>query len=124
MAAQDRSGSPTDVLHATQSDFSGDAADQADRLTMIMQAEAIQAALHGEMGEGLLDGYSYPLEDIEEVLSMEDAEDGSDDPQHSGESKPWQCSEESAMRVMGTPAERLQLTPEDETLLGIDPYPS
>ncbi len=110
------------VMQATLTDSGGDSADQADRLAMIMEAEAIQAALHGESGEGSLDGYSYPLEDTEEVLSMEEAEDGSDDPRHSGEASRWQTAEESALRVIGDKAERRVLTPEDQTLLGIDPY--
>ncbi len=113
-----------DVMQATQTESGGDTADQADRLSMIMEAEAIQAALHGQTGEGSLEGYSYPLEDTEEVLSMEEAEDGSNDPRHSGEATRWQTAEESAIHVIGTKVERLVLTPEDETLLGIDPYDS
>jgi hypothetical protein len=53
---------------------------------------------------------------------MEEAEDGSNDPRHSGEATRWQTAEESAIHVIGTKVERLVLTPEDETLLGIDPY--
>ncbi len=49
------------VIQATLLEAGGDSADQADRLAMIMEAEAIQAALQGEIGEGSLDGYSYPL---------------------------------------------------------------
>lgn len=125
MSAQDqRNGRPADVLLATQSDVAGDAADQADRLAMIMEAEAIEAALRGECGEGSLESYAYPLEDTEEVLSMEDAQDGSNDPRHAGEVTRWQCSEESAMHVIGVPVERVELTAEDATLLGIDPYES
>ena len=67
-----------DVARETMSDFAGDSADQAGRLSMIMEAEAVNAALLGESGEGDLDGYLYPLENSEEVLSMEDADDGSD----------------------------------------------
>ncbi|MDP2014780.1 MAG: hypothetical protein Q8L05_11200 [Actinomycetota bacterium] len=111
-----------EVMQATQTEPGGDSADQADRLAMIMEAEAIQAALQGETGEGSLDGYSYPLEDTEEVLSMEEAEDGSNDPRHTGEATRWQTAEESAIHVIGTKVERPVLTPEDETLLGIDPY--
>ena len=123
MAAQDQnSARPDEVLRATQSDVPGDAADQADRLAMIMEAEAIEAALHGERGEGSLDSYAYPLEDTEEVLSMEEAEDGSNDPRHAGEAGRWKSSEESAMHVIGVPVEKVELTPEDTTLLGIDPY--
>lgn len=111
-----------EVNVATFAQSGGDGADQADRLSMIMEAEAIHAALQGEIGEGSLDGYSYPLEDTEEVLSMEEAEDGSNDPRHSGEATRWQTAEESAIHVIGTKRERVVLTPEDETLLGIDPY--
>jgi hypothetical protein len=110
------------VMQATFVESGGDSADQADRLAMIMEAEAIQAALQGECGEGSLDGYSYPLEDTEEVLSMEEAEDGSDDPRHAGLATRWQTAEESAMHLIGSQVEEIELTPEDETLLGIDPY--
>ncbi|MDO9486455.1 MAG: hypothetical protein Q7K25_10400 [Actinomycetota bacterium] len=110
------------VMQATLMEAGGDSADQADRLAMIMEAEAIQAALQGEIGEGSLDGYSYPLEDTEEVLSMEEAQDGSNDPRHAGEATRWQTAEESAMHLIGAPTIRIELTPEDETLLGIDPY--
>ncbi|MDO8731100.1 MAG: hypothetical protein Q7L55_00755 [Actinomycetota bacterium] len=113
-----------EVMQATAVEAGGDTADQADRLAMIMEAEAIQAALQGESGEGSLDGFSYPLEDTDEVLSMEEADDGSDDPRHSGEATRWQSAEESAMHVIGTPMEKIDLTPEDETLLGVDPYES
>ena len=114
----------TEVMQATQSEAGGDSADQADRLSMIMEAEAIQSALKGEAGEGSLDGYGYPLEDTEEVLSMEEAEDSSNDPRHTGEATRWQTAEESALHVIGHKTEQPVLTPEDETLLGIDPYDS
>jgi hypothetical protein len=142
--------SPQEVAHATANDFegAGDAADQAERLTMIMDAEATHNALNG--GAGIdQDGALYPLEDIEDVLAMEDAEDASDDPMHAGglTPAPWVTAEQAAMHVVdpadlddnayldeeqneeradpfrdqfdGTPRD---LTPEDETLLGIDPY--
>ena len=114
----------TEVMRATLAEPGGDSADQADRLSMIMEAEAIQAALQGDSGEGSLDGYSYPLENTDEVLSMEEADDGSDDPRHSGETTRWQTAEESALHVIGHKTEQPVLTPEDETLLGIDPYDS
>ena len=73
---------------AIGTDPSGDSADQAERLSMIMEAEAIRNAIRGEIGdfagEGSLAGFEYPLEDIREVLAMEDAVDSSDDPVHSG----------------------------------------
>lgn len=132
------------------SDNNADVADQADRLTMIMEAEAIRNGARGISGEyeyggeGSLDGYSYPLEDVEEVLAMEDAEDSSDDPLHAGglSPAPWIPAENAAMHIVGTDeyatdetdTQRADpsfdqfdepinsLTPEDETLLGIDPY--
>ena len=143
---------PDEVARATQdvTDVAGDAADQAERLRMVMEAEAIQAALRGESGEGSLDGYDYPLEDTESVLAMEDAEDASDDPMHAGglEPAPWVPAEQAAMHIIDPidpdhpeagryvndvvddddpdidPFDRpaSELTPEDETLLGIDPY--
>jgi hypothetical protein len=146
-----RSASPVEVARATDGghDYAGDAADQAERLTMIMEAEATHNALNGGGGEGSLDDLPYPLEDVEDVLAMEDAEDGSDDPMHAGglTPAPWVPAERAAMHVVDPEdpedalylddeddAERAdpnrdqfdgpegELTPEDETLLGIDPY--
>lgn len=143
---------PAEVARATQdiTDVAGDAADQAERLSMVMESEAIAAALRGESGEGSLDGYDYPLEDTESVLAMEGAEDASDDPMHAGglDPAPWVPAEQAAMHVIdpgdpddpeaGRYADEIledddpgidpfdrpgaSLTPEDETLLGIDPY--
>jgi hypothetical protein len=145
------SASPGDVARATTqgAGTAGDAVDQAERLTMIMEAEATHNALNGGGGEGQLDGLLYPLEDIEDVLAMEDAEDSSNDPMHSGglTPAPWIPAEQAAMHVIDPeePGESSylddesdvqradpsrdqfdgparDLTPEDETLLGIDPY--
>lgn len=144
------SASPAEVARATihGTDAAGDAADQAERLTMIMEAEATHNALNGGGGEGTSD-LPYPLEDLEDVLAMEDAEDASDDPMHAGglTPAPWVPAEQAAMHVVDledpednaylddeTDVERADpyrdqfdgppehLTPEDETLLGIDPY--
>ena len=143
--------SPSEVARETFEgiDSHGDAADQAERLTMIMEAEATRNALNGGGGEGGLDGLPYPLEDIEAVLAMEDADDASDDPMHAGGLTPrtWVGAEVAAMHIVDledpgsdvylddeTDAERADpavdqfdgtpedLTPEDATLLGIDPY--
>jgi hypothetical protein len=143
--------SPGEVARATVHgiDAAGDMADQAERLTMIMEAEATHNALNGGGGEGTLEDRPYPLEDIEDVLAMEDAEDASDDPMHAGGLTPatWMSAEQAAMHVVDpddptddayaddeSDAERADpfrdqfdgpardLTPEDETLLGIDPY--
>lgn len=143
--------SPDEVNLAPGWDNSGDAADQAERLTMVMQAEAVRSALNGGGGEGSveLDNARYPLEDVESLLAMEDADDASDDPMHAGGLTParWMSAEESAIHVVDpqdpqddayasdeTDAERADpdrdqfdgppgpLTPEDATLLGIDPY--
>jgi hypothetical protein len=145
--------SPAQVARATDDvvDVAGDAADQAERLTMIMEAEAARAALAGDgSGEGELLGRDRPLADLEAILAEEDAEDASDDPFHAGglDPAPWIPAEQAAMHVIdpddpddpldGADAERLaadadpltdpfdvaggELTPEDETLLGVDPY--
>lgn len=143
--------SPSQVAHETFSGMepAGDAADQAERLSMIMEAEATHNALNGGGGEGSLDDLPYPLEDVEATLAMEDADDASDDPMHAGglTPRPWVTAEESAMHIVdledpsddayldaesdteradpyydqfaGTPE---HLTAEDETLLGVDPY--
>lgn len=151
-----KSESPDQVSRATQDtvDVAGDAADQAERLSMVMEAEALHAALHpGSSGvsdpEGSLDGLPYPLEDTESVLAVEDASDASDDPMHAGGLQPgtWMPAEQAAMHVVdpddpsdpldGRYAEDLaddnsdvdpfdrpgsELTAEDQTLLGVDPY--
>lgn len=143
--------SPDEVLKATAYDGgpAGDAADQAEHLSMVMEAEAIHNALNGGGGEGSLDGLDLPLEDTESWLAEEDAEDSSDDPMHAGglTPRPWVPAEEAAIHTVDdfdpsadaylddeTDAERSDpnfdqfdepeehLTPEDETLLGIDPY--
>ncbi len=143
--------SPSEVARATENgvDAAGDAADQAERLTMIMEAEATHNALNGGGGEGSVEDLPYPLEDIEDVLAMEDAEDASDDPMHAGglTPAPWVSAEQAAMHIVDpddpsddsylddeNDAERADpqrdqfdgpardLTPEDETILGIDPY--
>lgn len=145
------SDSPEEVAKATAYDGgpAGDAADQAEHLSMVMEAEAIHNALNGGGGEGSLDGLDLPLEDTESWLAMEDAEDSSDDPMHAGglTARPWVPAEEAAMHTVDdfdpsadaylddeTNAERADpnfdqfdepiehLTAEDETLLGIDPY--
>lgn len=93
---------------ANGTDPSGDSADQAERLSMIMEAEAIRNAIRGEKGdfagEGSLAGFEYPLEDIQEVLAMEDAADSSDDPAHSGgiRPSPWMSAENAAMHIVGS----------------------
>lgn len=140
------SDAPAEVARSAGWTTSGDSADQAERLSMIMEAEAVHSAMNGGGGEGNND-MPYPLEDIEDVLAMEDAEDGSDDPMHAGGLTParWVTAEEAAIHVVDgdesetwlddeTNAERAdpdrdqfdgpvgELTPEDETLLGIDPY--
>lgn len=145
------SDSPEEVARDTaySGGPAGDAADQAEHLSMVMEAEAIHNALNGGSGEGSLDGLDYPLDDTESTLAMEDAEDSSDDPMHAGglTPRPWVPAEEAAMHTEDdfdpaadaylddeTDSERADpnfdqfdepiehLTPEDETLLGVDPY--
>lgn len=104
-----RESTPEEVSRITQdtTDVAGDAADQAERLSMVMESEAIHAALHpgtvvGDDPEGSLDGLLYPLEDTEGTLAMEDAEDASDDPMHAGGLQPgtWIPAEQAAMHVI------------------------
>lgn len=143
-----RSAHPGDFNDFRAWDANGDAADQAERLTMVMEAEAVHSAMNGGGGEGSLD-LAYPLEDLEDTLAMEDADDSSNDAMHFGGLTParWVPAEQSAMHVVDpkdpndaayfdeeTDEERADpafdqfdtesgdLTPEDETLLGIDPY--
>lgn len=111
--------SPAEVAKETQDvvDAPGDAADQAERLSMIMEAEATRNALNGGGGEGSLDGLSYPLEDTEATLAMEDADDASDDPMHAGglTPRPWIPAEESAMHIVD------EADPEDDATWGTRP---
>ena len=141
---------PAEIARSTidLSDPGGDSADQADRLAIIMEAEAARNAIRGTTGEyggeGSLDGLSYPLEDTEETLALEDAEDSSNDPMHSGglNPAPYIPAENAAMHIVGsdeylddeTDEQRADanfdqfdepnglLTDEDKTALGIDPY--
>lgn len=115
---------------ARGADAAGDAADQAERLTMIMEAEA---AANGGAGTPDL---AYPLEDLDDLLADEDAaEDSSDDPMHHGGPGDGHASlpaEEAAMHVLDDAGNERPLHPEhdgdrlmtdeDATLLGIDPY--
>lgn len=122
---------PEDVVASTSpaGESAGDAAEQADRLTMIMEAEA---ATNGGMGTPDL---AYPLEDLDELIANEDAdEDSSNDPLHhgGGDGHASQPAEEAAMHVIdddgnerpmtGDIDENRPLTDEDNTLIGIDPY--
>ncbi len=111
-------------------DRSGDAADQAEHLREVIDLQAAGAG----GGHESVDGRGYPLEDVEEVLSAEGADDASDDPMHAGGLNPrrWLTAEEAAMHVIDFNSQEddddddddgfVALTPEDETLLGVDPY--
>lgn len=142
---------PEDVDAATRDliDPVGDAADQATRLRLLMEAEA---ALPGRRpaidtdpehpGEGRGDpvrsyGLVVPLDSPDALLDDEDAgDDASHDPLHHGGLEPADRlrslpAEEAAMHVVDGDGidrsflvedPRTGLTPEDETLLGIDPY--
>lgn len=142
---------PEEVLRQTAGELGepGDAADQAERLRLLMEAEAVDAGRAGRVGDPSIESVPYPLEDVEDVLAMEGAQDSSNDSMHAGGIAPnrWVPAEEAAMHVVDpqrpdefgylddpTDAERSNsarddfqgvidvLTPEDETLLGVDPY--
>jgi hypothetical protein len=146
-AAGSEQSVPMSQAHADVTDPAGDAADQADRLTSLMESEAVYQGLHSA-GPGT-DDVPGPLEDLEEVLAEEDADDASDDPMHAGGLTParWMSAEQAAMHVVDdsgveadrwlsdeTDTERADplrdqfdgtpggLTAEDQTILGIDPY--
>ena len=145
---------PEEVLEST-TDLNAqvcDGADHADRLAMIMEAEAIQSALAGHVGEGELEGSAYPLDDVRELIAQEDADDASNDALHAGgmDLDPWQTAEQSAMHLVtesemamdhawlgeqdfDSPGHRdlhdsaegistSSMTAEDATLMGIYPY--
>ena len=106
-------------------DRSGDAADQATHLREVIDLQAANSPGGWESN----DCRGYPLEDTEELISAEEADDSSDDPMHGGGLNPhrWQTAEEAAMHVVDPlnksgGNDEMQLTPEDETLLGVDPY--
>lgn len=140
-----------EVLSQTSGDLGepGDAADQSARLRLLMDAEAVHEGREGRVWDPSIEGVPYPLEDVEDVLAMEGADDASNDSLHAGGFAPnrWVSAEEAAMHVVDpqrpdevgylddrTDAERTKterddfegaitvLTPEDETLLGVDPY--
>jgi hypothetical protein len=95
-------------------------------------------------GEGSLEGLLYPLQDSEYELASDDGQDSSDDPTHAGgiTPAPLVSGEVAAMHFIDTDeyvdeetdenradpqfdqfeAPAKDLTPEDETLLGVDPY--
>jgi len=150
MSSHVSDSNPANVLRITQSVASepGDRVDAADRLTMIMEAEAIRNSVSGDNGEfggeGSLEGLGFPLEDSEYLSLSEDGEETSDDPVHAGGATPDRVvpQEIAAMHFLdtdkyvdhesGDQKPNLQfnqfeetasdLTPEDETLLGLDPY--
>lgn len=142
-----QSGSAAGSIEAGFGEPAGDIADQADRLTRLMEIADRGRRTHPPAEPSPLE--RYPLQDSEEVLAQEDAMDGSDDPMHAGGLTParWIAAEEAAMHVVDdagtatgawlcdqTDAERAdpfrdqfdgptaELTPEDQTILGIDPY--
>ena len=150
MSEGQNESNPAHVVRVTHDVASepGDSADAADRLTMIMEAEAIRNGISADAGEfggeGSLDGLLYPLKDTEYVLASEDADDSSDDPIHAGGLTPAPVVPEeiAAMHFLDTDkyvddesdddkanpnVDQFDetpkgLTPEDETLLGVDPY--
>jgi hypothetical protein len=128
--------SPDEVLKQTAigTDPAGDDADQADRLTMVMEAEALRNALTGDpSGEGSFDGVVYPRHDAHEFVNIIDDEDSrdfllSEDSIHKeGALSP----EQAAMHIietdsdgssMSSPDAADSLTAEDETLLGLESH--
>lgn len=140
MSINQSDSDPANVLRITQSvaNEPGDVADAADRLTMIMEAEAIRNSLNGDAGEyggeGSLEGLLYPLEDGEydvtgddgveldspHVISVEvaamhylDTDKYVDDESDQEKANPEIDQFDGPVK---------ELTPEDETLLGVDPY--
>lgn len=81
----------------------GDAADAADRLTRLMEEEAVEAALHGDPpGDRSLGAFDRPLEDLYDIAAAEGSDDASDDAFHAGglEPDPWVTAEQAAMHVV------------------------
>lgn len=97
--------SPDEVLRQTANggDPAGDSADQAERLTMIMEAEALRNALHGDPGgEGSLDGFDYPLAGATEVQADEGDDLGVVDALDAGDvaARPMVSPELAAMHIV------------------------
>lgn len=116
------------VRESNSAGYTGDIADQADRLTMIMQAEATRNSLNGNTGydggEGSLEGFIYPLEDTEQVVSDEDASDSSDDSWHAGgvHGVAIKSPEVDAMHIIPLPGDaNLDVGEQDPN---VDPYSS
>jgi hypothetical protein len=128
--------SPAEVLKQTANgtDPAGDDADQADRLTMVMEAEALHNALTGNPGgEGSFDGVVYPRHDAHEFANIIDDEDSRDFllTDESIHKERGLSPEQAAMHIIegerddasiGSQAAGDDLTAEDETLLGLDPH--
>ncbi len=106
-----------------------DAADQAQRLTMLMESELIAALRKEAASAGAQTGNPaaphsastrlerYPLEDVEETLAEEDSADASDDPMHAGGLAPtrWISAEVAAMHVIDDAGEPVDTGPGDPT---------
>jgi hypothetical protein len=128
--------SPAEVLKQTANgtDPAGDDADQADRLTMVMEAEALHNALTGNPGgEGSFDGVVYPRHDAHEFANIIDDEDSRDFllTDESIHKQRRLSPEQAAMHIIKVEADESSvgsqavgdaLTAEDETLLGLDPH--
>lgn len=106
-----------------------DAADQAQRLTMLMESELIAALRKEAASAGAQTDNpaatvtestrleDYPLEDVEQTLAEEDSGDASDDPLHAGGLAPtrWISAEVAAMHVVDDAGEQLDSGPADPT---------
>ena len=70
---QRRETRPEEVLSQTAGGLGepGDAADQAVRLRLLMEAEAVDEGRAGRVWDPSIECVPYPLEDVEDVLTME-----------------------------------------------------
>jgi hypothetical protein len=128
--------SPAEVLKQTANgtDPAGDDADQADRLTMVMEAEALHNALTGDPGgEGSFDGVVYPRHDDQEFVNVVDEHESRDFllSEDAASRERALSPEQAAMHIIDTESSDLSgvsqeasdaLTAEDETLLGFEAH--
>lgn len=71
---------PEQVVRSTLPDSPTDTAEQADRLTFIMEVESIASTYFREQTEEPTEEYSYPLDDTQEIMIIEGSDEEEYDP--------------------------------------------
>lgn len=93
---------PEQVTKETLPDSPTDTAEQADRLTMIMETEGIASTYFREPTGEPLEEYSYPLDDTQEIMIIEESDEEEYDPTHELDRcrERLRPAEEAAMHVV------------------------